>query len=422
MNNEPSEKLPAPSAPLAAEERPHHPFSPSTLQYREACSAWTPRVAKVLHSRTIAGTRSHNVVDSGEDDPLLSDEDATAAAECLDFVDQRRRLMEAEAAEVQAAAGAVADLAGQPEDRGAFQVTELKEVHLAVDDLVFPDGTKHTTAGYVDRALINYNKTYAELFDWKFGMWIVEEASNNTQGIAYVLGLFKMYPTLSSVRFFFKQPHLDHVSDHTFFRADVDKLYLRIQVIVNRAREGRARAEKDDWSMAQPHVPVCNFCGDLGKCKKVCGFACKVSHKFHALEFPENVDPAFVQKPEEMAKLLRMSQVLKVWCDSAKQWITNRIMRGEADMLAGYKLETRQGRREIVDPVVFKQVALRYMTEAQYSECLNASFGPLEDIITESAPRGQKTARVKEFDEALEQSGAVARKPSYSFLMPESKK
>lgn len=416
-NEEPLEKSPvqsenSTSCPTSStEERPHHPFSPSTLQYREACPCWTQRVTKVLHRRTIAGTRSHNVIDSGEDDPLISDEDAVAVAECLDFVDKRRALMEEEAAAARQAA---------PDAN--FQVTELKETHLSVDDLVFLDGTLSTTAGYVDRVLINYNLTYAELFDWKFGMWIVETAENNVQGIAYVLGLFRKYPTLQSIRLFFKQPHLDHVSDHTFFRADFDKLYLRIQVIVHRAREGRAKAAKDDFSTAKPYVPVCNFCGDLGRCTAVCGFACNVSKKFHPVEFPESIDPAFVQHPDQMAALLRMSQVLKVWCDSVKQWITNRIMRGDAEMLAGYRLETRQGRREIVDPVVFKQVALRFMTESQYSDCLNASFGPLEDIITEMAPRGHKTARVQEFDDALEQSGAVARKPGYSFLMPENKK
>jgi hypothetical protein len=396
---------------MTTEERPHHPFSPSTLQYREACPCFTPRVTKQLHARTVAGTRGHNVVDTGEDDPLLSDEDAIAAAECVDFVDQRRQIMEAEAEEARKAAK-------QAGHNDVFQVTELKEIHLAVDDLIFPDGMEHTTAGYTDHALINWSKTYAELFDWKFGMWIVETAKNNVQGIAYVIGLFRRFPELERVRFFFKQPHLDHVSDYTFARADVPALYLRIQVIVNQAREGRTRAEKDDWSMAAPYVPVCNFCGDLGRCKKVCALACRVSAKFMPLEFPSDTDPAFVQDPKNMSALLRMAQVLKIWCDSSKRWITDRIMRGDADMLEGYKLETRQGRREIADQQKFRDVALRYMTPEQYQTCLNASFGPLEDVITESAPRGQKTARVKEFDEALEAAGAVARKPSYSFLMP----
>lgn len=355
---------------------------------------------------------------------MLSDEDAIAAAECIDFVDQRRAVLQ-EAADKAAETGAeISEAAGQPMDRSVFLIEELKETYLEVDDLEFPATAAYpahraTTAGYVDHVLLNHDKTYAEMLDWKFGMWLVEAAENNVQGISYALGLFRRYPTLQKIKFFFKQPHLDHVSDAIFTREQVPALYLRIQTIAARARAAAARG---DFSTAKPHVPVCNFCGNIATCPLMLTFALRVSKKFDPLNFPDEITPTMVMSAEQTGLCMRLSQVMKVWSEAFRRQVTDRIMRGDADMLENYKLETRQGRREVVDMALFKQVSLRFMTEEQYQTCLSASFGPLEDIITETAPRGQKTVRVKEFADALAESGAVQRKPGYSFLMPINKK
>jgi hypothetical protein len=395
-----------------AEERPHHPYSPSTLQNREWCPCYEGAQSKKVHQRTTAGTRAHGMVETGEDDTRLSDDDAVAAAECLDFVEQRMRGLLSEAQE---AFDADADEAKRTETvppiQEDYQVLELKEVYLPVDDKQFED-CEATTAGYVDRVLLNHDRTYAEMFDWKFGMWPVEDAEDNLQGISYTLGLFRKFPTLRKIRFFFKQPLLGVTSDHTFSVEDVPALYLRVQTVVARAREAKRAG---DFSMANPAVPVCQFCSRLGTCPKVAALAIKVGQKFHPIDVPAEITPSLIQDPAQTALGLRLCNVLKVWCDAFKRQVTDRVLRGDCPLPPGQRIQ-EMSKREIVDQAKMKTIALRYITEAEWQQTLDTSFGAVEDLISEHAPRGQKEATVKEFQQALLDSGAVRMGDKFSFL------
>lgn len=361
-----------------------------------------------VHHRTTAGTRAHGMVDSGEDDTRLSDDDAVAAAECMDFVDMRRRMLEAEAQEaLQAAKDQAGSEEGARPDPALFTVEELSEIYLPVDDRKFPD-CDSTTAGYVDKVLINYDCTYAEMFDWKFGMWPVESAKNNLQGIAYVLGLFRMYPRLKKIRFFFKQPLLQSTSDHEFSREDIPALYLRVQAVVARARSAT-------WEMANPAVPACNFCDRLGECPKVAAFACQVGRKFHPLAIPEEINPSLVNSPEGVADGLRLAGVLKVWCEAFRRQASDRIIRGDAPLPPGQRIQEMQ-KRIVADDDKLRAVSLQFLTMEEYSSTLSPTFGDLEKLIKEKAPRGQKENTVKEFQTALFDAGAVKLGEKFSFL------
>lgn len=335
------------------------------------------------------------MVETGTDDLSLSDKDAIAAAECLDFIFQRKQAME-----------------------GA---TELKEIYLPVDDLVFPDGVVATTAGYVDNVLISADETYAELADWKFGMWPVEKADENIQGISYTLGLFKMFPKLQKIRFFFRQPHLELYSDATFFREQIPGLYLRVQVIVARAREAAAKIAKDDWSMAKPMVPACNFCANIGKCAKVMDFALRVGKKFYPLEIPENITPTMVLDRNSTNLAMRLVNVVSTWAQSFRTQTTERVIRGAINPPDGFMLVS-QSRRELVDKQKFKEVALKYMDEKAYMDALDVTFGSVESVVSDAAPRGSKKSTVEAFQHELETAGATKRGLPYSFLKAKPQK
>lgn len=390
--------------------RIHHPFSPSTLQNLEACPCYASRADETPHVRTVAGTKAHAVAETGEDDETLSDEDASAAAECLDFVEQRRRVFQAEA-----------DLARRSEETAAsirvcpdfFKVTELKETYLAIDDIEFSD-CEGTTAGYVDHVLISHDRRYAEMFDWKFGMWPVTEAGDNLQGIAYSLGLFKRYPDLQQVRFFFKQPHLGLVSEAVFDRAKIPALYLRVQTVVARAREARA---KGDFSYSRPAVPVCNFCSNLGRCPAVAAFACHVGHKFHPLAIPADITPTMLQDASQTSLGLNLCSVLKVWCGAFRRQITDRVLRREAPLPPGQRI-VQMTKREIIDMTKYKEVALQYLTADEFETTLETSLGAVETLVQDKAPRGSKSALVSEFKDKLKSAGAVRDREPFSFLRP----
>src|SRR6266581_7853883 len=201
-------------APADIAERPHHPYSPSSLQSLEACPHYKSRDSK--HIRTIAGTLAHKATETREDNDELSDDDALHVAACLDFYDKRKAILEDEANEAFSAEHLDCFNNDVPApNEHDFKISEGTETYLKVDDLIFPDCVS-TTAGYVDRWLVSWDGKYAELIDWKFGQWPVEEASNNLQGMAYAMGLFRKFPSLEVVHVFFKQPLIDFLTEHEF--------------------------------------------------------------------------------------------------------------------------------------------------------------------------------------------------------------
>lgn len=363
-------------------DRPHHPDSPSGLGLKEACPCFENKQSEILHERTVAGTRGHAVAETGEDDNELSDEDAAAAVDCIQFVAQRRVLMER-----------------------SGPVTELKEQYLAIDD-------EDTTAGYFDHALLNHNITYAEIIDFKFGRWHVTDAADNAQAISYTLGLFRAYPTLQQIRFFFKMPILEHVSEALFDRSQIPALYLRICTIVARAKSARTAG---DFAAAAPHVGVCNFCKHLGQCPKVADFALKVGAKYYPLQIPSSVEPYAITTARDISLGLRLAQVLAGWCAAVKQTITHRILSQEADIPEGYVLQSKT-EREVVDVEKYKQVALRRITQEQYNASCNPVFGRIEKHIKDAQPRGEKTAAIDAFNAELAAEGAVKEGAPFTFL------
>lgn len=413
-----------------SEQRAHHPYSPSSLQNLEACPCYV-NYGESKHERAIAGTLAHAVTESRKDDTRLGDDDAEAAAECMDFFDRRKQLM------IEARERAVAK--HESLTQKVPEVIEIREEYLPVDDCEFTDFrtveiidgqgrkifvreqmiVKATTAGYCDWALVSHNREYAEMGDYKFGFWPVEHAENNLQAIAYALGLFKRFPSLKVIKFWFKQPHLELTMEATFRREQVAELYLRIQTVVARAREARSRG---DFEMASPTVPVCNFCANLGRCTKVLKFACNVASKFYPLEIPAEITPSMVLDREQTTLALRLAQVLAVWASAFKTQVTDRVLRQESVMPSGYTLQSRQD-REVVDPAAFKEVTLKHLTQEEYSSVTPIpGFGAVEKLISDKSPRGSKKAAVEDFKKTLEDSGAVKKSDPVVFLRAASGK
>lgn len=396
-----------------AVERPHHPYSPSTLQALEACPHFKSRGSE--HERTIAGTLAHGVVETGEDNPELSDDDAAFAAECIDFREGRREYLEAEAHRISQAAFENAKKHGLTFSPELYRVEELKEIYLPVDDCQFPD-TKHTTAGYVDCVLLGALKIHAEVLDWKFGRWAVEEAEKNLQGIAYVVGLFKKYPTLKSATFWFKQPLINKLTSFTFRREDIASLFLRIQVVVARARKARELAKKGDWSLAKATVPICNFCDNIADCPVVQSFALQVAKKFSPLQFPSTIQAHDLSDPHQTGLALQLASVVKIWAESYRSRKHAQVLEGRADMPEGYELGESSTRRSIIDMKKFKKVALRFVDKQVLDDAADYTFGPIEKTITTTSPRGQKKMRVEEFQKALLDEKAVKPGEPFTFL------
>lgn len=397
----------ATQTPSIDADRPHHPYSPSSLQSLEACAYFRNRQQKVKHERTTAGERGHKSVETGQDDNRLSDADLLAVAEASDFAAARKAQLELDA---QIAAKEALEKYGRKIDTS---IEELKELYLPIDDLVFDDA-ESTTGGYCDLLLMSHDKTYAELIDWKMGYWAVEEAKNNLQALAYVLGAFKKFPSLQRIRFFFKAPNIEQVTSTEVTRDQTPSIYLRIQTVVARAREAR---KDPTFSKAEPRCPLCSFCDNLGRCPKVEALMINVAKKFYPLEFPEDITPMKVQDRHNTGLALRLAQVAKTWAECYRSRQNDRVLSGEADMPEGYMLERRHGNREVVNTEAFKQVALRFLTPEEYAAiCPPPGFGAIEEIINTKAPKGAKQNTLRTFADLLESEKAVKRGEPYSFL------
>lgn len=359
-----------------SEQRKHHEFSPSQLQALECCPSYEGQQSSSLAAET--GTRQHAVTETGEDDSSLSDEEAAAAALAMQFISQQKQLL--------------------------GEVMDLREVYLPVDD-------ENTTAGYADRILITADKKKAVMVDYKFGKWPVPPAKENRQSDAYALGIFHAYPTVEFVDVHFFQPSVKEPNNTTWTRADVPELLLRVKTIVARAKAARAAG---DFAAAKPTTPVCLFCKHLASCPAVAEKVISVAKKFSPIDVPADLTPTRVHSPEEATVGLRLASLVESWAKAFKNLVTDRCLRG-GPLPNGYELTSR-ATREVVDTERFKQIALMFLTEAEFSTTIDVAVTKVEKIISNKAPRGQKSQTIEAFQAATEDAGAVKKRQPFAFL------
>lgn len=362
-------------------------MSPSSLQMREACPLWaTTGEAGEAAAR---GTLQHAVTEDGEDREGLTDEEIAAALECIEFADSEVERLS------QGGKVKVLDTKEEflPVDRRMWSVPVFNHTTGGVD---FVD-TDCTTGGFADRVIVAGD--YAHVMDWKFGKWPVEEAQDNVQGIAYVVGTFRKYRQVKRCQLTFKLPHQDDLTTHTFHRSELPELYLRIKLIVERAVEATRTA---DFSKAFVNVPACLFCARLTRCEPAAKVILNVGHKYYAAEIPENIDPDILHDPKDVAKGLRIAQIVKTWAEGYRSMRTQQILEGTAEMPPGFVFALWKGRRKIVDEDAFRESAKQFLTDDEYVSSMKPGLTAVENIISEKAPRGQKTSTVREFKDCVQ--------------------
>jgi uncharacterized protein DUF2800 len=377
-------------------ERAHHPFSPSTLQARESCPHYTP--AQGNSAASLAGTRQHDAVENEQDSEMLADHEALAVAECLGYADNIAK--------------------NYP---GA---TILKEEYFPIDDeiLEFDDGvivdaTVGTTAGYPDYVILSADKKTAEILDWKFGKQPVEDAENNLQGIAYMLGVKFRFPEVERCTVHFVMPHQDSVDRHTFELTPElrDNLYLRVRTIVQRAKFAQSL---NDFSLARPSTSACMFCALVGKCSKVTELVLNIGKKFSPMQIPETISPNMVSDPADTSVGLKVAQVVTAWAKGYRAMVIERATTDPDFMPAGYKLIPMQ-RRDVVDALAIVELAKKLLPadkQAEVDKLLDVPITKVEELIQLVTPRGKKTKAVEAFGEELAKSGAVKLGKPYTIL------
>lgn len=418
MNTTQAELLEVPHA-----NRGHHPYSPSTLQAREASPCYQPNSGG-SNKASERGTAQHGAVESGSD-AGLSDEEAAAVAMAMDCL-----------------ADAVKQLGGET------AIVEREE-YLPVDEERHRTAGgiwRGTTGGYADAVVISLAQKKAHVLDWKFGKHAVEPAKNNTQGIAYALGVRKRVRDLhgvdlTEVKVSFISPHIEDRSDHTFSSAELDVAYGRIVTIVVRAALATAVFEAEGFSglkargLLKPTTSACVFCGRLPECPAVAETLLNISKKYAPLEFPasENIRALDLRDPKAAQQILGLSGIAGRWAKEVRGRITDLALVDDTFRPDGYQLIVSYSRKvpdakKLFDTAAKLIEASGLVPQGKTAEEVLWTFAdvpltPIEDFVSAAAPRGSKTAAVQEFSTALEQAGVVEKStvPTVSLRMKSAK-
>ena len=113
------------------------------------------------------------------------------------------------------------------------------------------------TYGFIDDLTISKNRKIANLKDWKFGSYEVEEAKDNKQIWAYVCGVFQKFPEVEKVYATIVQPiygAADYDKQACFERRDLFSLLCRINEIIEKAKT----ATLDDANATADNCRYCN--------------------------------------------------------------------------------------------------------------------------------------------------------------------
>lgn len=382
-----------------SETRSHHLFSPSQLDSLQACPCYTS--AHSESEAALAGTIQHDAVESAADDARLSDRQAGAVAQCIQFSEERAAMFPGG--------------------------TVLREDYLPIDDRLYVveiNGKKQlvesTTAGYLDFAVVSSDRRTAEICDWKFGKNVVTAAQFNLQGIAYMLGLKKKFPTLETCTVRFLQPHIDDSSEHTFdLKKSEDFLRLQVLTVVSRAIEARQHAL--DFSQARPNQSACLWCAHVGRCPAVAAVALAIGKKFAPLDIPESISTVVFEDPSQVAMGLKLSAVIKTWCESYRAQVTSKSIESEF-IPSGYKLISTS-KRTVVKAKVLGELAKTLLPPEErekVEDLYEVAIGKLEKMISTAAPRGLKEKKVEEFGEAAIAAGAVVEGRPFAYLKQDS--
>lgn len=387
--------------------RGHHPDSPSSLQSSAACPHFLNRNTDSEASK--AGTLQHKAAETRDLSILEEPEHIEAVKRAIAMEDKWIALMWS---------------------AGAISVEVVREKYLAVcRNQIVVDGQGHQwhgiTGGYPDTLIVATFEGGAQLLivlDWKFGQMLVTPTKDNLQGKSYALAALQEWEKANEVMVIFYHPHIEFDTpkeeyQHTFARGDMAAMELDIRTTIAR----KHRAKLDGWTSEvappQPCTNLCLWCRHLetAECPAVMKLAVQVYDKHQQLTVPTEVRPAYLSDPVSAKKVFQMSKVLEEMAKAVRRRVTDMVIT-EDFKIEGLSVVTKSD-REIVSLPAIRDAALEHgVTLEQFEACLSLPITVLEKAVKATAPKGKGAAKLREFQAALEDSGAVRKGKPYSYL------
>lgn len=384
---------------LDTQTRGHHPDSPSSLQASEACPLFeNEQREETADSASAKGTLQHKAAET-RDLSILNGEEAMldAVSKCIAYEDR---------------------IVAYFKSQNVNPIIE-KEKYLSVGDDVVRDKDgkvwEGITGGFPDALIYSLQLGEAHVPDWKFGVVPVTPTKDNVQGISYALGAFKLLgPRIKSVTVHFFAPYQGWTDEeqeekyiHTFHRADIPAMELRIRTIIAR--------KKDPNSKPCAKVDLCIWCEKKGSCEANKAAIIPLQGKYEDLVCPDIVAPHQLALPTQFAAALKFAGQVELWAKAVKARCRDVVLTEGIDV-PGFKLVSRSDRK-VESMASFQEVVLRNgVSPAELLETLTPSLGAVEDLVKAKAMKGGGAAAIRQLTSDLEEAGATTKGKPYYFL------
>lgn len=383
----PAEPAPAPAtgedAVKKSGERGHAPFSPSQLDSLSICPGYKGGTSSASAMKAAEqGTRCHAACETG-DMTGLDDEEKMLVEMAIGY--------EAEVAE------------------GAIDIQ--REICVEVFD----------QWGFLDTLIIKALGK-ADIVDFKFGIMPVRLAEKNIQMKAYAFGVFNMYPSIEEITVHLVQPKLDTISYHTWKRSDLEMLGEEIKLVIERAKLARTDFfSADVEKLFTPLCEACDFCGNRARCRPLARKLVKITSKydpvFEVLDDPV-MRPGEIRDPTTMGLLLRAAKIAAKWAEDVQSAALEQAL-SEGIIPDDFRLVEVNKPRRVTNPLLaYEALKDKVAWEDMLACATGISIGKLEEIFTESAPRGEKAKYKALLTDRLQDAGALVSEGVYHKLDP----
>ena len=366
------------------EYRPHAEFSPSALKYFERCPSYVRREG--TNQIAERGTRIHEALETGDFSKLQDDDELNVANICRSFV---------------------ADLI---HSKGWKQIDRINELRLDID---LGDGT--STFGTCD--VFVQSGTQALMVDFKTGWGKIDDAEDNAQAQAYVLGAFQKFPEIETIEFYFAIPHRDEVSFATYTRADMGRIALRFNTVIRKAE--LARDGKLDVKQAfNPGHGLCEYCGRQSTCPALASTMLDLAKRYEGenIQLPPTVDGIQTNDPKVLAELLKLAPIAEAWAASIRKRCIDLAVQEGVDFPGFKRVERRAARKILSAHGAFEQVKDIMPVDEFLKVCDSVSIGKLEEAYASHAPKGKKANSRQILECRLKDAGLLKEEQGFTYL------
>ena len=363
-----------------AEDKPAHArFSPSALKYYKSCPGFLPTGGD--NEASLMGTRIHYALETDDDTDLRDERERYIAYQCRAAVQQIQRVHRMQTAE---------------------DIREIK-----VDITAFSE----STFGTCDRLFIDGSRAVA--IDYKTGRGGIDDAEQNMQSKAYVLGMFQRFPSLQTIDFYFIIPQREELLHAKFTRAQENLIAREIEKILQDAKKVHAcwDAGNIPVDMLKIDESICRYCKRLenNACPRMYGVAMEVVRRYAPeITLPDNTHASSHTDPEVVAGMLKLVPMLEKWAEGVKHQA--KFLAFEKGMtLPGFEIKTRAGTRTITDPTVaWKCVEPLGVDMNEFLTSVGSvSVSAYEKLISNTAKRGEKAKAISEVMATLYANGGI---------------